>query len=140
MRQHCTVELAALNLLHEFPLEAREIPRLILHGAPEVDDYLRDQVHRWVQDKARVIDRWVAEGRMKPVDAPHLFFVLWAATQTYADFDCQMRAVLKRRRLAFGDYAAGAALITRMVLGACGIRTGNGTDRRRVAQGSDRRG
>ena len=121
------------------PYASKVFANEILHGAPEVDDYLRDQVHRWVQDKARVIDRWVAEGRMRPVDAPHLFFVLWAATQTYADFDCQMRAVLRRRRLAPGDYAAGAALIIRMVLGACGIRTGNGADRRRVTQGADRR-
>jgi TetR/AcrR family transcriptional regulator len=68
-----------------------------------------------------VIDGWVAAGRMQPVDTPHLFFVLWAATQTYADFDCQMRAVLKRRRLEPDDYAAATALITRMVLASCGI-------------------
>jgi len=59
---------------------------------------------------------------MQPVATPHLFFVLWAATQTYADFESQIRAVLKRRRLAPEDYAAGTALITKMVLGACGIR------------------
>ena len=81
----------------------------------------RGQVHRWVQDKTKVIDRWVAAGKMQPVAAPHLFFVLWAATQTYADFECQMRAVLKRRRLEPADYAAGSELITQMVLGACGI-------------------
>jgi TetR/AcrR family transcriptional regulator len=104
------------------PYASKVFANEILHGAPEVEDYLRDQVHRWVRDKARVIESWVAAGKMQPVDAPHLFFVLWAATQTYADFDCQMRAVLKRRRLAPSDYAAGAALITRMVMGACGIR------------------
>ena len=41
---------------------------------------------------------------MRPLPTPHLFFVLWAATQTYADFEPQMRAVLKRKRLAPADY------------------------------------
>jgi TetR/AcrR family transcriptional regulator len=68
-----------------------------------------------------VIDLWVARGLMRPVDVHHLFFIIWAGTQTYADFDCQIRAVLKRDRLGPEDYAAGAALITRMVLRGCGI-------------------
>ena len=106
------------------PYASKVFANEILHGAPQVDDYLRGQVHRWVQDKAKVIDRWVAAGKMQPVAAPHLFFVLWAATQTYADFECQMRAVLKRRRLGPEDYAAGTELITQMVLGACGIESG----------------
>ena len=105
------------------PYASKVFANEILHGAPQLDDYLRGQVHRWVQDKAKVIDRWVAAGKMQPVAAPHLFFVLWAATQTYADFESQMLAVLKRRRLAPADYAAGTELITRMVLGACGIRS-----------------
>jgi TetR/AcrR family transcriptional regulator len=119
------------------PYASKVFANEILHGAPQLDDYLRGQVHRWVQEKAKVIDRWVAAGKMQPVAAPHLFFVLWAATQTYADFECQMRAVLKRRRLAPADYAAGTELITRMVLGACGIRNGAGrTTRARQPQPS----
>jgi TetR/AcrR family transcriptional regulator len=57
-----------------------------------------------VEEKAKVIDYWVAAGEMLPLPTPHLFFVLWAATQTYADFEPQMRAVLKRKRLAPADY------------------------------------
>ena len=71
---------------------------------------------------------------MQPVDAHHLFFVIWAATQTYADFDCQIRAVLKRDRLGPEDYAAGAALITRMVLRSCGIAAPAEAKERRAAQ------
>src|SRR5215470_2298377 len=92
------------------PYASKVFANEVLHGAPELDDYLRDQVRRWVEDKARVIDQWIAEGLIEPVETAHLFFVLWAATQTYADFEAQMRAVLKRRRLEPADYAAGAAL------------------------------
>ena len=52
----------------------------------------------------------------------HLFFVIWAMTQTYADFDVQVAAVLGRRRLAPGDYQAATALITRLVLRGAGLQ------------------
>jgi TetR/AcrR family transcriptional regulator len=103
------------------PYASKVFANEILHGAPQVADYLSDQVRRWVEAKAKVIDLWVARGLMQPVDVHHLFFIIWAGTQTYADFDCQIRAVLKRDRLGPEDYAAGAALITRMVLRGCGI-------------------
>ena len=103
------------------PFASKVFANEILHGAPQVSDYLADQVRRWVEAKAKVIDEWVARGLMRPVHVPHLFFVIWSATQTYADFECQIRAVLKRRRLRSEDYSAGCALITRMVLSACGL-------------------
>ena len=103
------------------PFASKVFANEILHGAPQLSDYLADHVRRWVEAKSKVIDQWVARGLMRPVDAPHLFFVIWSATQTYADFDSQIRAVLKRERLRAVDFGAGATLITRMVLGACGI-------------------
>jgi TetR/AcrR family transcriptional regulator len=57
---------------------------------------------------------------MAPVNAAHLFFVIWAATQTYADFDVQVSAMLGRKKLRPGDYCDAAQLVTRMVLGTCG--------------------
>ena len=105
------------------PYASKVFANEILHGAPHVGDYLSRQVRQWVDGKARVIEGWVTQGRMQPVDAPHRFFVLWAATQTYADFEAQVRAVLKRRHIRTTDYRAAAALITRMALGACGLPT-----------------
>ena len=68
-----------------------------------------------------MIDLWVARGLMQPVDAHHLFFVIWAATQTYADFDVQVATFLERRELQPEDFDTATALITRMVLGTCGL-------------------
>jgi TetR/AcrR family transcriptional regulator len=112
---------AKIEASHRQPFASKVFANEILHGAPQLSDYLADQVRRWVEGKAKVIDHWVARGLMQPVDVPHLFFVIWAATQTYADFECQIRAVLKRERLKSEDFAAAGALITRMVLTACGI-------------------
>lgn len=94
----------------------------MLHGAPQLRSYLRHALKRWVAAKARVIEGWVAAGRMAPIETRHLFFVIWAMTQTYADFDVQVAAVLGRKRLAPRDYQAATALVTRLVLRGAGLQ------------------
>lgn len=103
------------------PLASKVFANELLRGAPQLGDYLRRQLRQWVAAKARVIEGWAASGRIRPVEARHLFFVIWAATQTYADFDCQVTAVLGREPLAERDWRAATQLITRLVLGGCGI-------------------
>ena len=88
-------------------------------------------MRRWIAAKTHAIEAWVRAGRMQPVEPAHLFFVIWAATQTYADFDVQVQAVLGRRRLRPRDYRAATDLITRLVLGGCGIRMKATADARR---------
>ena len=78
-------------------------------------------IRLWVDSKVAVIDRWIADGRMKPIDGHHLFFVIWAATQHYADFDVQAAALLGREALTSEDYAVATDTITRMVLAAVGL-------------------
>ena len=116
------------------PYASKVFANEMLRGGPEIGDYLANQARHWVKDKAKVINHWVASGRMQPVEPAHLFFILWAATQTYADFDCQMRAVLNRKQLSTDDFEAGSALILRMTLGACGVpqeaKKGNSNGRR----------
>jgi len=93
----------------------------ILHGAPQIGGFLGAELRTLVASKSAVIDGWIARGLMAPVQPRHLFFVLWAMTQTYADFEVQIRAVLGRRRLGAGDFQAGTELIERLVLLGCGL-------------------
>ena len=58
-------------------------------------------------------------GKMAPVDGRHLLFLIWAMTQTYADFDVQVAAVLGRDRVAPRDYQEATALITRLAEIVC---------------------
>ena len=71
--------------------------------------------------KAAVIDGWIAAGRMARVDATHLFFSIWAITQTYADFDVQVRAVLGRAKLGARDHRRAADHVVALVLRGCGL-------------------
>ncbi|HCP54160.1 MAG TPA: TetR family transcriptional regulator, partial [Pseudomonas sp.] len=51
----------------------------------------------------------------------HLMFSIWAATQTYADFDWQISTVTGKAKLEDADYEAATQTITRLVLKGCEI-------------------
>jgi TetR/AcrR family transcriptional regulator len=112
---------AKIELSRRRPLASKIFANELLHGAKVVRPYLQRELRAWVSDKARIFDRWAAQGRMNKVDAEHLFFGIWAMTQTYADFDVQVRAVLGARALKDPEFEAAKRTITAMVLGACGL-------------------
>jgi TetR/AcrR family transcriptional regulator len=58
---------------------------------------------------------------MAKVEPKHLFFIIWAASQTYADFEVQVAVLLDRRRLKASDFETASALLQRMVLSTCGL-------------------
>ena len=103
------------------PFASKVFANEILHGAPCLAGQLSGDLKAWVDAKCAVLEGWIAAGRMAPVDPPHLFFVIWAATQTYADFDVQAAAVLGRAHLRPANFRTSADLVTRMVLGICGL-------------------
>lgn len=86
-----------LEMARDFPRESRLFANEIIQGAPQVLGVLEGELRDMVDQTAKVIEGWVAEGRLAPVDARHLIFSIWAQTQHYADFDVQVRAVLGRQ-------------------------------------------
>lgn len=112
---------AKIRHSQEHPLASRVFAGELLRGAPVIRGFLSDELRPWVARQADVIHRWIAEGRMDPVDPLHLLFMIWAATQTYADFDVQIRVVTGKRRQAAADFEAAADAIVRIVLKGCGL-------------------
>ena len=51
----------------------------------------------------------------------HLFFTIWAATQTYADFDVQVCAVLNLRELSAQDQTRATEHVVALLLRCCGL-------------------
>ncbi len=106
------------------PGDSRIFAAELLRGAPLVMGFLRGELRRRVADMSTVIDGWGARGLMDRVPAPYLFFSIWAMTQTFADFDVQIRAVLGKDALDDEVFATAAATVTRLVLKGCGVRKG----------------
>jgi TetR/AcrR family transcriptional regulator len=83
-----------LEMARDYPRESRLFANAVLLGAPHIADVLKGPLKALVDEKARVISAWARAGRIAPVHPHHLIFSIWATTQTYADFDVQVRAVL----------------------------------------------
>ena len=54
---------------------------------------LQQPLHDLVENKIEVIQTWIDQGKLAPVEPYHLVFSLWATTQHYADFRVQVEAV-----------------------------------------------
>jgi TetR/AcrR family transcriptional regulator len=112
---------AKMAMSAQRPDASRVFANELLHGAPVLGDLLRNELKRAVRRKAAVIDRWIAEGRMAAVDSTHLFFTIWAVTQTYADFDVQVRAVLGKAELGARDRERATEHVVSLILRGCGL-------------------
>lgn len=82
-----------LELARRRPFGSKVWANEIIQRAPIVQDYLEGELRRWTDDRIAVINHWVAEGRIRPVNARHLLYMIWATTQHYADFKHQIRTL-----------------------------------------------
>jgi len=86
-----------IEMSRDNPKASRLFAMEIIQGAPVLWDVLAGRLKRLADEKAAVIDRWIAEGRLAPLNAYHLIFMIWATTQHYADFETQIRALIGGR-------------------------------------------
>ncbi len=86
-----------LEMARDYPRESRLFANEILQGAPRIIDLLEGELKELVDRKAKVLERWMDEGKLVRVDPRHLIFSIWATTQHYADFDVQVKAVLGKQ-------------------------------------------
>lgn len=102
---------------------ASKVFAMALIGEEEfVLSYLREHFVRELSRDKDTIQSWVDQGLMSPISAEHLFISIWAMTQTYADFEAQVKIVLQKDVLEESDYDEAKQFITRMVLAACGVK------------------
>ena len=60
------------------PLASKMFASEIMHGAPVLSSYLKKDFRDWLRSKAQIMDSWVAQGKMDPVDPFYLIFMIWA--------------------------------------------------------------
>ena len=91
----------------------------VMHGAPVIQDYLETTLRAWTQDRIARIERWIAEGRIRPIAPRHLLYMIWATTQHYADFGHQI-ATLNRGPLTDEDWRQATAAVKEILLRGIG--------------------
>ncbi|MFL5131779.1 MAG: HTH-type transcriptional regulator RutR [Microvirga sp.] len=82
-----------LDYSRSHPTASRLFAMEMLQGAPHLNAALTGNLHYLVEVKSRIIESWIREGRIRPVDPKHLIFAIWATTQHYADFSTQIRSL-----------------------------------------------
>jgi len=83
-----------LAMSREFPRESRLFANEMLQGAPRITPHLQAHLKPLFEEKTRVIQSWIDQGKLAQVDPRHLLFSIWATTQHYADFATQINILL----------------------------------------------
>ena len=105
-----------LEMARDYPRESRLFANEMLQGAPHAIDVLEGELKLLVDDKAKVIESWMEQGKIARTDPYHLIFSIWATTQHYADFDVQVRAVLGTTRGGEGRFEDAARYLEHLFM------------------------
>ena len=105
-----------VELSRRFPAASRVFANEIVQGAPFLKRYLQTHLRQVVRRKAAVIQHWIDDGKLAPIDPYHLIFLIWAATQHYADFTPQIKAVMNVPRMNQGHFRKVEQSLSRIIL------------------------
>src|SRR5690554_2449759 len=111
-----------MQLSRRHPEGSRLFAAEILGGAPFLQEYLCGELRDWVQARARILEQWAEQGRMDPVDPVSLIFLIWSATQHYADFEAQVLGITGKEEIAEEDVERITHFLTRVILKGCGVK------------------
>jgi TetR/AcrR family transcriptional regulator len=92
----------------------------IIHGAPNLNDFFREQHESWMRGRVAVIQQWINKGKLQSIDPYYLLFNIWACSQHYADFSAQITE-LKGKAMVQSDFADATRSLITLVLTGCGL-------------------
>ena len=108
-----------IMISRDLPFASKVFASEIMHGAPHLSEQQVQLLNAQAKHNIDCIQTWIDRGQIAPIDPHHLMFSIWAATQTYADFDWQISAITGKAKLQDSDYEAAAQTIIRLVLKGC---------------------
>ncbi|GHC10603.1 MULTISPECIES: TetR/AcrR family transcriptional regulator [Gemmobacter] len=112
---------AKMDISRRHPEGSKVWASEVMHGAPVIQDYLETTLRDWTAGRAALIQRWIDEGRMAPVDPQHLLYMLWATTQHYADFSHQIETLNGGKPLSETQWNAAKTNVKQIILRGIGV-------------------
>jgi len=111
-----------LEVSRDYPQASRLFCLEMLQGAPLLKTVLSGDMKSLVDEKSAIIAGWVATGKLAPVDPHHLIFMIWAATQHYADFSAQVEAVTGKTLKDDDFFQSTVENVERMIIEGIRVR------------------
>ncbi len=94
----------------------------VMHRAPIIQDYLETTLMEWTKGRAQLIQGWIEEGLMDPIDPQILLNMIWATTQHYADFSHQIEVLNGSEPLSDAQWAAAKTDVKNIILKGLGVK------------------
>lgn len=111
-----------MDISRQHPMGSKVWANEILHKAPVIQDYLETTLGQWTETRMAVIERWIAEGKMAPIDPRTLLYMIWATTQHYADFNHQIETLNAGQPLDDAQFETAKKTVVGIILAGVGIR------------------
>ncbi len=94
----------------------------VLHGVPILDEFLKNSLRDWLEDRVALIKGWIAEGKIRPVDPTVFIYMIWSVTQHYADFDKQIVLLNEDKALTDKEYQHQTRQVVDLILNSVGLK------------------
>ena len=112
---------AKVRMSFKHPEASKIYAMEIIQGAQHLKDFARTYQRKWVREKAQLFQQWIDNGEMVNVDPVHLIFLIWSATQHYADFETQILTIMNRADYEEEDVEHVISFLTEIILRGCGL-------------------
>jgi TetR/AcrR family transcriptional regulator len=117
-----TYVTAKMQFSRQRPYGSRVWASEIMRGAPVMQRFLGTTLKAWVNARVRTIRSWISAGKIRAVDPESLLFMIWAATQHYADFERQIVILNGGRKVDERQYREKTEEVVRLILASVGLK------------------
>lgn len=113
--------IAKMDLARQRPYGSRLWAIEMASGAPFLKVYMEQTLKPWLESREQLLEGWVAEGKLSTLNIRHFFYMIWATTQKYADFEPQIRVINGGKALSDAEFDEAKKSVVQMVLRSAGL-------------------
>lgn len=111
-----------MKFSYAYPYSSRIFAKEILSGAPLLTEFFGDGYQQWFESKTAVFDAWAEQGKIDSISPEHVIFLIWSATQHYADFEMQICSAMGKAQLTEEDFALATDTLSQIIVKGIGCR------------------
>lgn len=113
---------AKMEYSRKHPVASKVFAKEVIRGSDMLTPEENEGIRALTAEKCAVLRKWMDEGKMDRMDPRHFLFLVWGATQYYADFEQQIRSILGARRLTKAHFKDGVDTILHIVFKGVGFK------------------